>query len=455
MNAHANARPYGLALGFFMSASCVLPSPLGELDTETDGSSGSGSSSTSAGDPSGDTTGGASDTSIDPGPPPVGPAAIDILFVLDNSGSMGEEQGALAASIDSMVTALEQVGGVSYRIGVTTTDDGNSWCYSTSPEAGALELSSCRQRTGEFVFNGVEPIDATELACTNVCALEEIPLLATTTHVDGTPSIRPWIEVGPGGTNLDGVGVGDALRCSMPQGLAGCGFESPLESAKKAILRSNDPGDAQFGFIRPDAHLAIVIVTDETDCSSEAPWSVFADASHGGNPEVFWSDPLSSSPTSAVCWRAGVECTGGPGTYEECHAANRNLSGEFGVPDEAAVLKPLDEYRTFFAELLADKRATADASVFMFGVVGVPPGYPANPLVFADSSDPSAQSDFGIGFGCSSEFGNAVPSVRERELIESFHFEGMTSTVYSICQPPLADVYSRMIGQLAPFLGGG
>jgi hypothetical protein len=225
-----------------------------------------------------------------------------------------------------------------------------------------------------------------------------------------------------------------------------------LDAAQKEILRSFDPADPQYGFIRADAHLAVVIVTDETD-GSAADESIFDGIQQGGNA-VFWSDPESASPSSAVVWRAGVTCTGGPGVYDECHAENYDVEGNPGVSDELAVLKPVAGYRDFFAELLAEKRATADASVFMFGVVGVPPGYPAAPLVFADSADFQQQFDFGIAPGCSSEFGTATPPVRERELIESFRYQGMTSTLYSICQPPLSDVYGLMIGQLAPFLGG-
>src|SRR5688500_9758413 len=128
MRSYVIARPLGLALGILACSACVLETPLGSVDTDTDADT----DSSASGDPSDGETSGNGETTgsdsgppaIDPGPPPVGPAAIDILFVFDNSGSMGEEQGALAASIDAMVTALEQVEGISYRIGTTTTDNG-------------------------------------------------------------------------------------------------------------------------------------------------------------------------------------------------------------------------------------------------------------------------------------------------------------------------------------------
>ena len=57
---------------------------------------------------------------------------VDILFVIDNSGSMGEEQGTLAANFASFIEVLERPEvKANYRIGITTTDNGNPWCDGT------------------------------------------------------------------------------------------------------------------------------------------------------------------------------------------------------------------------------------------------------------------------------------------------------------------------------------
>jgi hypothetical protein len=64
---------------------------------------------------------------------------VDVLFVIDNSGSMAQEQNALALAFGSFVEVLERPEIVAnYRIGFTTTDDGNPWCEDTTPEAGTL-----------------------------------------------------------------------------------------------------------------------------------------------------------------------------------------------------------------------------------------------------------------------------------------------------------------------------
>ncbi|MBV1861358.1 MAG: VWA domain-containing protein, partial [Nannocystaceae bacterium] len=47
--------------------------------------------------------------------------AADILFVIDNSGSMGEEQAILANNFGSFIEVLEADGvEANYRVGVTT-----------------------------------------------------------------------------------------------------------------------------------------------------------------------------------------------------------------------------------------------------------------------------------------------------------------------------------------------
>lgn len=49
-------------------------------------------------------------------------AKVDVLFVVDNSGSMYEEQGRLGTALGSFITSL---GKVDWQIGITTTDVSN------------------------------------------------------------------------------------------------------------------------------------------------------------------------------------------------------------------------------------------------------------------------------------------------------------------------------------------
>jgi hypothetical protein len=397
----------------------------------------------------------------DSGPDLPNSNAVDILFIIDNSGTMAEEQAALATSIPALLDALEAPDvDASYRIGVTTTDDGNPWCGSTGPENGNLQMSSCRSRQGDFIFAGDPPTDATSIACTDLCNIDDLDIEPTTTDIDPAPRVRPWVERIDGVTNLsvvDGYSMAEAFQCFAPQGIAGCGFESHLESMRKAVLRTQSPDDDEYGFLRDSAMLVIVIVTDEVDCSFNPEFeSIFLPADQGGNPEVFWEDPSQSSPTSAVCWNAGVACTGGPGTYDECHAANKGVNGNDGVAEDDAVLYPLSRYVEILQNVEDLKQETMPGQEVLVALIaGVPPGYETGDadIVYQDATDPGQQLSFGIGPGCTNQAfdppSSALPPVREREVAEAFALDDRRH-VYSVC----ADDYSPALEAIADAIVG-
>lgn len=366
---------------------------LSDLCVDPDATPGTGGSE---GD---DGSGGASDDTSGSGL-----TSVSVLFVVDNTSSMAEEQAALANAIASLTGPLTAAG-LDLRIGVTTIDNGNPWCDGTSPEFGRLVASSCRARTGDFVFDGANPIDATEEACLAVCTESVLSLPV------------PWIEVVAGATNLPGgLELDTALRCLLPQGVNGCTFEQPLESTYRAVERAATPDEPQYGFVPDDALLAVIVMTDQVDCSY-AFESIFLPDEN----RVFWSDPDSSAPTWGVCWNAGVACTGGPGTYEDCLPANRNVDGGPADPEDAAALKPISRY--------IDQLAARPS--FFAAIVGVGPDGVA---VYADG-DTGFNADFGIGPGCESAAGTALPPVRIRAVAEAL--APGERRLYSICDADL------------------
>ena len=282
---------------------------------------------------------------------PVGnPSAVDILFVIDDSGSMGTAQEGLALAAADFAGALEGLG-ADYRIGVTTTDVGNVWCEGAGiggPENGELIRSSCRIRLNDFYFAG-DDVDASD-ACTNYCP-------------QGADfRLQPrWIDSAGDGNLPAGLDLASTLQCLLPQGVIGCGFEGHLRAAYETVARSADASDNAFGFIREDAHLMIVIVSDEADCSADPAWdTIFREY---GN-QVFWSLPdEQQSPTSAVCWNAGVACSPeGAGTYDACVPQDKDFMGNPTDDPSAAVLYSLSHYQALLDELAASKVGTGGKS---------------------------------------------------------------------------------------------
>ncbi len=401
----------------------------------------------------------------------------DILFVIDNSASMGEEQRQLSADFGAFINALEDAG-VNYRVAVTTSDYGNPRCtpgvFPRPPDQGRLALDSCRNRVGldgqarnDFVFDP-QMIDATA-TCTDFCDQDVHDALQgewrpTTIENDDSEVARAWIENTEGHLNLP-AGVAEAaadlglsptdaaFRCLGPQGVNGCGFESQLESMYWALARSEEPGELNYGFLRDAAVLSIIHLTDEADCSSNpAQQSIFLDIDN----TWAWEEGA-TSPTSAVCWNAGVECLGtAPGPYAACEVGDKDINGDDTDDDDAAVLIPLSKYVKQLSDIeLEKKMIDRDREVLVSYIGGVPPGYDAMQaeLQYADNDDQTEQIKFGIGPGCVGDGGGALPPVRMRELAEAFAVDGERN-MFSVCDSSYANtletIARRVVDQIRP-----
>jgi hypothetical protein len=165
----------------------------------------------------------------------VGPKRTDILFVIDNSGSMAEEQAAIARELPAFVEQLRQGGGVAqeFRVGVITT--------------------SVYRRT--LIDNQDEFREYPE----------ESGLLRPVPTVSGEPSAERYIE----GSDPEVVAKFGRL---VRQGIEGSGQETPFEAVRLAVAspsatRPLEQG-GNGGFLRDGARLLVVVVTDEEDCSS-------------------------------------------------------------------------------------------------------------------------------------------------------------------------------------------
>ncbi|MCX4245288.1 hypothetical protein [Paraliomyxa miuraensis] len=352
--------------------------------------------------------------------------AVDILFVIDNSGSMGSEQGALADSFGTFVQVLEsQQVGANYRIGITTTDN----FYTPG---GTLRATSCRSRLDEFESSSMfGDKDERQRGCLDNCALDSIPLA------------EPWVEKGNGQTNLPtGVDMTQALQCIGPQGISGDGFEAPLESMRLALL------DDDSGFLRNDAILAVIFVTDEIDCSmslTNRDWLLY-------EGDVFWSSP--DRPSSGSCWLAGVSCIGGPGVFEDCFSENKGQDGLPTAPD-ASVVYPVQRYVDTLTELAARKQAQGGQSEVLIAVLaGVPLDYPETGVhLYADSPDEEFNQEYGIGPSCNRgtetlDDPPGIPSVRLREFAEAFASAG-SRNIFSVCN----DDYGVALEGIADAIG--
>jgi hypothetical protein len=403
--------------------------------TTSDGDPTGGTTSsppTTAPDPVGTATGDPTDTGDPPGP--VVRDELDLVIVVDNSGSMAEEQKNLAANLPQLIADLRglvddrgEPRDLDVHIMVTTTDMDHPLCApfhpaGYTPARGAPVVTPCTDRLPDFDGFSGKPVPE---ACTAHC---DPDLAAAPTD--------PFIAFHGDEHNVVGGGVGDpvaqALACLGPQGIVGCGMEAPLE----AMLQSLDPAAAwNLGprpFLRPDAALALILLTDESDCSVKNV--DFFDPQHKDDPffNQFWEPnpdtQAKDQPTSAVCWNGGMTCDDADddGVFEAC------------VPEDKGVLLELERYTQFLVDTLVGEQRKP---VVMLVIAGVPPVTAHNPeppfqpldggvfdLVYRDwlpsdilPNDPKnpAQKhyEYGIGPGCTNAAtGQAVPPGRILEV---------------------------------------
>ena len=374
---------------------------------------------------------------------------VDVLFVIDNSRSMADEQKLLSQNFERFIAKLEHPDvKANYRIGVTTTDSGNPACFGsngTTPEMGKLQMSSCRDRLGEFEADiGGEQIDETA-ACLDVCPRDGFEILPTLGS-DGEKAPRRWLESIEGDKNVpEDWTTAEAFGCFGPQGIVGCGFESPLESMYRALKLSDDENSSSYGFVRPGAILAVVLVTDEVDCSHNPDHNdIFTDQNTEFRPEG------ANYATSAICWHAGVECTGDGSPFDECHSIDLDGTGtpvDAETASDDAVLYPVSRYVSFLRNIEKDKQKLRPNQEVVVSVIGgVPRGYPTgdDDLFYVGPQSESQAINFGVEPGCVGDGQDAYPPVRLREWAEAFQREEQRN-LFSVCE----DDYSAALEAVA------
>ena len=160
---------------------------------------------------------------------------VDILFVIDNSCSMSDEQASLTANFQSFIQFADAQG-LAYQISVVSTDMnggfGGPQCTSnaTPQRPVGMDQAAC----GYFADgNG-----------------------------DNTQQNPDWRIITPDEQPSPEV----AFTAIGTQGTSGAGTEKGLESAYQALSSPLITG-WNSGFLRPDAYLALIFISDEEDQS--------------------------------------------------------------------------------------------------------------------------------------------------------------------------------------------
>jgi hypothetical protein len=186
---------------------------------------------------------------------------VDLLFVIDNSGSMAQEQENIAEQLPRLVRILAsgnlENGGPdndfqpvsSLQLGVISSDMGTDDAYPLCEGNGD---------------DGVLIDSPTALEDDPACAGQDF----------GSTS---YLSYSPEGGGPDAAATAITFGCVAQLGTKGCGLEQQLEAMYKALTPSTVEADfiegeghgdkKNKGFVRDDAVLAVIQVSDEEDCS--------------------------------------------------------------------------------------------------------------------------------------------------------------------------------------------
>lgn len=319
-------------------------------------------------------------------------AGVDLLFVVDRSARMGSAQAKLARAMPELVAALGELpAGMGARVAFIEVEAPLPACPGVAwPE---LALRSCREHLDDFVRD--DGTDVRAPACTDVCMLDAIP---TTTG--------PWIEWDDATNNVGGLDIASALACAAPQGIAGCELPAPIGAIEHAI---DD--------YATDKPVITIVVSDAADCTLAGDGDLIFDPESN---RTFWTDPDASAPMPAICWNAGVTCTGPSTGYAACAPADKDFLGAPSGPDR----------------VLSTPDARLDVSGDVVGIVGVPIGWQRGDAIpYADASDPAVQLAYGIGPACTASDGSfGLPSPRVQAFVEANPSDPSHATdLFSIC----------------------
>ena len=366
----------------------------------------SGTVAPDAGPPVGDT---GTTPTVDSGPaepPPPLRESVDLLLVVDNSNSMTEEQASFGAELPELIRSLSLITD-QLSVGIVTTDMGT----------GGFTVPTCAR--SDLGDDGV---------------------LRTTgqTAIAGCAATYPsFLEFDPA-VGADAFAAD--LGCVAAAGTGGCGFEQQLDAMLKAISPAaptdwTAPGyapptffggsaghadGANAGLIEAGSVLAVVLLTDEEDCSA--------------------SDPDLYNPSSATYGATDLNLRCFAHADAALHATSRYVDGllQLRHRPERVVFVPI-------AGVPSDLTPLPGASIDWPRLIG--PAGTRDPRMDerVDPANPSRLTP-----SCNTPRGLAFPPIRMLQVAQALEERGATVGIGSICAEtgyaqPVYDAISRAL----------
>ncbi|HVZ74371.1 MAG TPA: hypothetical protein VHJ20_18450 [Polyangia bacterium] len=333
---------------------------------------------------------------------------IDILFMVDNSSSMLPLQAKLKKNFPAFMDVLKSLPLPNVHIAVVSSDLGAG----KSTDAPGCNNTGGDQ--GKFQFAPKDPA---------ICANAQLN------------AGQHFISNINGMANYSGD-ISDAFSCIAGLGDSGCGLEHQFGSVLRALGADGNGGAPveNANFLRSGAYLAVILITNEDDCSAPINSDVF-----NGQTSQYVSDPLGPL-VSYRCNFVGHICDGAPppkssagGPYKMC------VSNETGpllhVADVVAGLKGLK---------------TDPSKILVAAITGPPLPYEVTDDYTPTNNDPAGNWPQ-VKHSCTQADGTyADPSVRIWQWLQAFQTSGVFESICSDSFTPalqgIADAIGKKLG---------
>jgi hypothetical protein len=340
---------------------------------------------------------------------------VDILFMIDNSLSMVPLQAKLAANFPSFMTVLTGLpGGLpNVHIAVVSSDMG----------AGRqVDVQHCALGGDHGLFQA-----APRGTCT----------------ATGLNANQNFIINVAGQANYTGT-IESVFSCIAQLGDQGCGFEHQLASVARALGADNiQSGGPQLpaenaGFLRPNAFLSIILITNEDDCSAPPDSGMFDTGSR------YISDPLGPL-TSYRCNDFGHLCGLPRARPPRDQDITEPAQGQPGACVPAETNGQLIPVQTIVDQIKGLKR---DLGKILVAAVAGPPD-PYHVILAPSQQGDPAPTWPQIDHSCvqsSGEFGD--PGIRIKAFVDAFGSHGLFLPICGASFAPALQLIAQEIGKV-------
>lgn len=332
---------------------------------------------------------------------------IDILFMIDNSPSMGDKQNLLAMNTPAFMNVLKNIpGGLpNVHVGVVSSDLGAGPTF--------INGNQCRPGGDRGIFYGA--------AKRPNCGLTD-------------PKASYIVSLNQGTQNNFMGDISTVFACLAKLGEDGCGQEHQLQAVRVGLYENVTPENK--GFLRPNAYLGIILLTDEDDCSADPMTNIF----------------MGNTPGFTSSWRCawyGHQCGGKllpfgefSAPYDSCTTNDQPRKGEMGLADGGLI--PVQQ----IVDSVRALKQRPDEQIIVAAVTGLPPA--GQNAMYKFAKDPVQNNDVDYSKICTGLGVGATGSIRVKKFIDSF---GPNGSIHTICTQDFTPALKVIAEKLASKLG--